>query len=589
MVYDEGELQKEVKIEWPKNENLVGQKVTDMNLFEALYSYAKSGDPAVPPAPRIIFRPATTAMWQRLQFQGLPFFISEDNVIDAITIPEKCQKQSYDIFKKTREYALQGQLGQVQAADHLWMREIKPRLDNRFKTGCADFIGGAYILASISSMDITHSPLTLRAFYTREGFRLTKNGPLLLLAAYLFNHGQLRLYKKDQVLSLGPQGAWAPAQSGGVEVLGAYNCEKPSIFLTDDQPPFDTAGTFLHEMSHLFRDVFGHKKTNLEAREKLLMDEAVAIVTAGVLQVHLLDYADVAMVRSSEDWRTESAAKLGVKINEAILPFHVLQDFSLFAEDGGLRDLYYKIYPRPRDRSMVPGMFPSEVFPSTLIQSIGFLGEFLNVTLLRSTQKVSTRIANSVQELLDLVFKAYFPEDNNFTRQQRLPQRLDREFDPFSKWMVQADNHFVVDGTGYDVLTPAPAGSEFFIQKSNGEDYYAEYVFEVRGRHETPYETVWVRGKDSADLQVKYDLNSLLSWIANKSKDLSTASPNCKAFIDPSTDLGSYVGRKLRIEFEEGSIHPGEKGVKTSSPTKPGEKGVKTSFTVRPNLRIPGL
>jgi len=590
-------------VEWNKEPNLLNQEVTDIFNFDMFNSEVSSEVWQMAKPPAVSFSLESTRLWKQLNFPDKPFVISSLNASELLSVTPNCKPQVNTIFEMVRNYSYAFTSNQERESNKLWI-EIQQYLQSNLNDTCYEYVRNAYIVAAVSIYDPSSSMSVNKFIHSKTGFRLARNMPVILLAAYLFNHNKLFLFSKNQI-KIDQFTTPTPLSSKDFSLYGAYQCETHSIFLSDELPPFNLAGSFYHELSHAFRDSFlkpENTSPSLSNKQYLLMDEAISVVTGAQSQLDLVDHFISSDLRQRRHFSPSTD------------PFPFQSDLNLYDTKGKLSELFYLIYRKPENRSLLTGT-PPWMFPDIRPMALTYLDVVLaNSFLHKSLEKQSNHELQEKElntkpetyqpsmDLIAMIAKAYFPvETSPITHQDNIFAKLDSNFDPFSLWLARASNFLLMEGTLIRKLEPLSEKnqesrrSQLLVKNENGKSYFAYEKKELIHLPQTSHQRIQLQISESNELYtITYDLHSLLKWLNSNADSLMSPSVACRQFNhEDSHEFDSYIGKHLQIDsisYQNNQnnsdntqpntrvIKPGGNGVKPNgNGVKPGGNGVKPS------------
>jgi hypothetical protein len=476
---------------------------------------------------------------------------------------------------------------------------------------CFDSVARAYLAASVHLLNPANSSTTdVYNDYKLNNHPYPMGLELTLLSAALLNHKNkdgsstiefLTPLRRTQEQSK----VWNQKIQGGDDYLvsAGYDCVQRKILIDPYLPPLNLAGTFVHELDHMFRDrdqivdtINPQEKIYYELRDaqlnlnrasaimngdpsgaqvssqispqisgdpldshlplKLALDETLASAMSAYYQRH---------IRSFRDYRSSFKGwVLGRSAHH--FPFALTDDLSLYRNDdkGPINEIWHLL-----TEMKIPEIRDGEINLNS--------EEFLLLTFLRGdpfrqpTDKFPPP-TSEIQEIYQTIYRGYFNGQSMTAADFSLvdPSQQGSTRDPFSKWL----NRYAV------VLENDLAGQQSMINKS------LDWITI------NPAENGMGAYQVGANLE---DLFAGLDSVFSQFFDSDALSPYCSGYLAglQNGELDSYVGNKLSSGYKPGEtgVKPGETGVKPGETgVKPGETGVKPGETgVKPELFRPCL
>jgi hypothetical protein len=193
------------------------------------------------------------------------------------------------IFEITQfYYASEARMGSTKNAE--WnlaqLRKIMERAWNQ-NPHCFQSIVASYLVASVSVTRYSGPSTAVNAHAIEDR--------AALLAAYLFREGHIEFLTPDSRKKKGTAWQRYNSKRKSHEILGAYDCSRRRISIDPSLPPGNLSAVWFHELDHFLRDRFALENQSLvpsksedhyqlDLRSYLLLDETLAITTAGIRQ-----------------------------------------------------------------------------------------------------------------------------------------------------------------------------------------------------------------------------------------------------------------------------------------------------------------
>jgi hypothetical protein len=461
---------------------------------------------------------------------------------DQMKAPAECREPVKKIATLVRDYAEASMRDRNERA-----RMLQPRIESfvlrKQNAPCFEFIARGYALASLNVLlpgdthillDPTERWLSIHRVGVPNWKSLPPASKVLFSGNRVLQHLAIAIVNLEAV-RFARFSALAPEKNSlSSSVLGAYDCSQGSIYLDPFQAPFNLGASFLHEMSHLFRDKFDARSPigAKDLRYSLVNDEAVAALHAGFAQRNL--------TRNYEEFVAKHGF-LGRVLDIARTDKDYTYDHSLSSEHGRSEDLSFF----NRNGGALDALWALTGGLNRNSLSFYDFTDFLGLTFFR-------RISNSSP--LDALTERRIDEKVRLTYQ-------------------------LID-SAYFSLAASNTSSEGAAPGANDDP-----LSQISGRL-----TVGFFGGDHGE--VRFADDQLLDLFVRLKSSLQEASPSCREFKTALSggELSSYVGQNVQFQplTSRTPITPGE-----NLPTRPeknpivlGQEGNQPTVFLRPCLDL---
>jgi len=301
-----------------------------------------------------------------LYFQGLPVNpIEKLNLLSMLNVVPACLPESQKLWSLIDQYGRAAYRSKSDEADALYAK-IETVITDA-KNPCLESLMDVYLVASSAIHPFDYTEWSLGDGEDYSSVRI-----LPMLAISLIHHERIIFLTPRLRAAYGA--GWEEKSKEGDHYLadGAFDCQSDTLFIDPNERPLNVAGTFIHELNHLYRETsiyksyssvldYEYKSINGGIKRDALdfADELSAILESSLWQIQLTGIKEKRKVTGfnatslaawEEEFPTTSFVKIFKKYTQNA-SFNIENDLTLFSKSGPLMGLFQDrhtwLYYRP--------------------------------------------------------------------------------------------------------------------------------------------------------------------------------------------------------------------------------------------------